>query len=80
MCTLFDNDIMFMFKAEFNTSDMQFGFMEDHSTTSCTCLLDASKSYDHVHYGKLFNILLSKDILKCVVLLIFGSYLSKRHV
>ena len=28
-----------------------------------SCLLDASKAFDHVHYGKLFRILLSKNCL-----------------
>ena len=39
------------------------------------CLLDASLAFDRVHYGKLFNILLSKEIPKCIVRLIFDSYL-----
>ena len=89
MCTLFDNVILCMFKAGFNTSEMQFGNKEGNSTTlytlvfkevishyinngSCVyaCLLDASKAFERVHYGTLFNILLSKDIPKCIVLLI----------
>ena len=28
-----------------------------------SCLLDASKAFDRVHYGKLFRILLSKNYL-----------------
>ena len=82
MCRLFDNVILLMFNAEFNTSDMQFGYKEDQSTTLCTlvfkevisnyikngscvyaCVFDASKAFDCVHYGKLFNILLSKEML-----------------
>ena len=31
------------------------------------CLLDASKAFDYVHYGKLFIVLLSRDILPCIV-------------
>ena len=33
MCTLLDNVILCMFKAEFNTSAMQFGYKKGHSTT-----------------------------------------------
>ena len=42
------------------------------------CLLDAYIAFDRVHYGKLFDILLSKDIPKCIVRLIFDSYLTQK--
>ena len=42
-----------------------------------SCLLDDSKAFDRIHYGKLFSILLSKDISKFIVRFIFDSYL--RH-
>ena len=67
--------------AVFQTSDMQFAYKSNYSTTLCTmvyletlhhyvnngsnvysCLLDASKAFDRVHYGKLFTILLSKQV------------------
>ena len=38
------------------------------------CLLDASKAFDRVHLGKLFSILLHKDIPTTVVRLYFDSY------
>ena len=42
------------------------------------CLFDDSKAFDRVYYGKLFNIiLLSKYIPKCIVQLIFHSYLRQ---
>ena len=97
MCKLYDNVSLFMFKGEFNTSDMQLGYNEGYSTKLCTlvfkevishyinngsyvysCLLDASKAFHHVHNGKLFNILLSNDIPKCIVRLIFDSYLRQK--
>ena len=34
------------------------------------CLLDASKAFDRVHYGKLFNILLSKKLPICIILML----------
>ena len=62
------------------TSDMQYGYKNNHSTTMCTvilkevihhyingnsnvycCLLDASKAFDKIHYGKLFSTLLQRN-------------------
>ena len=40
--------------------------------------LDASKAFDRVHYGKLFSILLSKNIPKIVVRLYFDSYMRQK--
>ena len=67
----------------FQTSDMQFGFKQQHSTVMCSfsyhevinhyflngstvysCLLDASKVFDKVHYDTIFSILFKK----CTVL------------
>ena len=36
MCKLFDNVTFFMFKVEFNTCDMQFGYKEGYSYSLCT--------------------------------------------
>ena len=36
-------------------------YLEGNSNIYC-CLLDASKAFDKVHYGKLFSILLSKNM------------------
>ena len=41
-------------------------------------LLDASKAFDLVHFGKLFRILLSTDIPRCIIRLIFDSYIRQR--
>ena len=41
------------------------------------CLPDASKAFDRVHYGEFFNILLSKDIPKCIARLIFELFKAK---
>ena len=32
-----------------------------------SCLLDASKAFDIVHVGKLFELLLKKNISKCII-------------
>ena len=50
-------------------------------------LLDASKAFDLLHFGKLFIILLCMDILRCIIVwifarciirLIFDSYIRQR--
>ena len=93
MCKLFDYIIIDLCGDSLNTSEMQFGFKKNHSTTMCTvilkevvshymegnsnvycCLLDASKAFDKIHYGKLFNMLLSKQISSKVLRLIMNSY------
>ena len=42
-----------------------------------SCLLDASKAFDSVHYGKLFRILLSKKIPILIIRWILDSYLRQ---
>ena len=42
-----------------------------------SCLLDASKAFDLVHFGKLLRILLSTDIPRCIIRLIFDSYIRQ---
>ena len=40
------------------------------------CLLVTSKAFDLVHYGKLFRILMSKQIPKCDIRLFLDSYIQ----
>ena len=94
---LFDHIILLKYNKQLQSSDMQFGYKENHSTTLCTliykkvidhyinndstvysCFLDASKAFDRVHYGKLFIILLSKNIPNIVVRLYFDSYMRQK--
>ena len=42
-----------------------------------SCLLDASKAFDRVHYGKLFRILLSKKLPISIIRWILDSYLRQ---
>ena len=42
-----------------------------------SCLLDASKAFDRVHYGKLFRILLSKKLPILIIRWILDSYLRQ---
>ena len=39
-----------------------------------SCLLDASKAFDKIHYGKLFNVLLRKDVPFCIVRILLDAY------
>ena len=52
-------------------------YVRKKSNVYC-CLLDASKAFDRVHYGKLFNVLLSRDIHPCIVRIIVNSHI--RHI
>ena len=79
------------------TSDQQFAFKANHSTTLCSgiliesvkhlvnnnscvynCFLDASKAFDNINYGKLFNILLRRGIPNVIVRLILDGYIRQR--
>ena len=93
ICKLFDYVIMHTCNDYLYTSDMQFGFKPQHSTTMCSlvyheiinhymsnnsdvysCLLDASKAFDKVHYGKLFHILLNRKVPFCIIRLLMDSF------
>ena len=96
LCKLLDLVIIDMYKPELETSYLQFGFKECHSTVMCTsvytetinyyvnknsnvysCLLDASKAFDRVHYGKLFNILIDRNVPCTIVRLLLDSYIRQ---
>ena len=85
ICKLFNIILMKQFSDVLCTSDQQFAFKANHSTTLCTgilmetathfvnnnscvysCFLDASKAFDKVHYGKLFNLMLKRGV-PCVI-------------
>ena len=40
----------------------------------CSCLLDASKVFDRINYGKLFNILISRKLTAFIIGVLFDSY------
>ena len=81
---VFDYVIIELFGGSLQTTDMQFAYKAEHSTTLCTmvyletlhhyvnndcnvhsCLLDDSKAFDRIHYGKLFTILLLSSAQHC---------------
>ena len=42
-----------------------------------SCLLDASKAFDKVHYGTMFSILLNKYVPYCIIRLLMISYVRQ---
>ena len=97
ICKLFDNVILVLYGDELQSSDMQCGYKQGHSTTLCTliykevvhhylnsgsnvysCLLDASKAFDRVHYGTLFRLLLTKCVPMCFMRLVLDSYIRQK--
>ena len=43
-----------------------------------SCLLDVSKDFDKVHYGKLFHILLNQKVPFCIIQLLMDSFERQR--
>ena len=39
-----------------------------------SCLLNASKAFNKIHYGKLFNVLLKKDVPLCIIRILLDAY------
>ena len=46
-------------------------------TFIAACLLDASKAFDKIHFGKLFKTLISKNLPPLIIRLILSSYISQ---
>ena len=93
---LFDYVIIDLCGDSLSTSDMQYGYKNNHSTTMCTvilkdvihhyvkgnsnvycCLLDASKAFHKINYGKLFSTLLQRNINVYCIRLIVDSYVRQ---
>ena len=78
------SEMQFGFKEKHSTSlcTLMYSEIINHYTNNksnvYSCLLDASKAFDLVHFGKLFRILLSTDIPRCIIRLIFDSYIRQR--
>ena len=87
ICKLIDLLIIEKCSEFIYTSYLQFAFKSEHSTTLCTvnyfvernsnvyaCLLDASKAFDKVHFGKLFTLLLNRNVPAVYLRLFLDSY------
>ena len=49
-----------------------------HGSNVYSCLIDASKAFDRVHYGTLFRLLLKNDVPRCVIRLVFDNYIRQK--
>ena len=93
LCKIIDLVIIEKYCDKLLTSDSQFAFKKEHSTSMCTsvlkevcsyylakdtdvylCLLDASKAFDRVHYGKLFKLLEKRNLPVQVRRLLLDMY------
>ena len=70
------NDNQFGFKEKHSTETCIFvlkeilHYFKRHSTTSFVCFMDASKAFDRVNHGKLFNILMKRKIPNYLICMI----------
>ena len=49
-----------------------------HGSNVYSCLLDASKAFDRVHYGTLFRLLLTKCVPMCFIRLVLDIYIRQK--
>ena len=77
------SDMQFGFKNKHSTNMCSLAYYEvinhylcNHSNVY-SCLLDASKAFDRVHYGKLFNILLYKKVPFVIIRLLLDAYIRQ---
>ena len=77
------SDMQFAYKLQHSTALCSVVYLEtlqyyeQNGSQVYSCLLDASKAFDHKHYGKLFNILISRKLPAFVIRVLFDSY--SRH-
>ena len=45
-----------------------------HGSQIFSCLLDVSKAFDRIHYGKLFNMLVDRNLPAFSIRVLFDSY------
>ena len=74
------SDLQFGFKPGHSTTLCTAVYLETvdyyvrRNTDVYSCLLDASKAFDKVHYGKLFKLLISRCVPFPIIRLLFDSY------
>ena len=49
----------------------------NHGNTVYSCLLDASKAFDMVHFGRLFNLLIKRSIPFTIIHILVDSYMRQ---
>ena len=76
-------DLQFSFKSNHSTGLCTAIYMEtinhyvNEDSNVYSCLLDASKSFDRVHWGRLFNILIERKVSFLFMRLLLDSYLRQ---
>ena len=78
--TVVSSDMQFAYKSQHSTALCSVVYLEtlQYYRQNCShvysCLLDASKAFDRIHYGKLFNILISRKLPAFIIRVLFDSY------
>lgn len=81
---LYTSDMQFGFKRNHSTIMCTAIYKEVVNHYRCngsdvySCLLDASKAFDRLHFGKLFRILLKRNIPLGIIRLLFDSYIRQQ--
>lgn len=82
--TLFTSELQFAFKEGHSTSMCTTvlkevaSYYKSKNTDVYVCMLDASKAFDRVHYGKLFNLLRARKLPAMVIRLLLDMYTRQR--
>ena len=80
---LIATDMQYTYKENHSTTLCSLMYLEtlqyyrNSGSNVFSCLLDASKAIDRVHYGKLFNILLSKKLPICIIRMLLDCYVRQ---
>ena len=75
--------MQFAYKAKHSTTLCTMVYLEtlhhyvNNGSNVYSCLLDASKAFDRIHYGKLFTILLSKQVPAFIIRYLLDSYIRQ---
>ena len=78
--SLVSSDMQFAYKSQHSTALGSGVYLEtlqyyrQNGSQVYSCLLDASKAFDRIHYGKLFNILISRKLPAFIFRVLFDSY------
>jgi len=77
---LYTSDLQFGFKPGHSTTLCTAVYVETvdyylrRNSDVFSCLLDASKAFDRVHYGKLFKLLMKRNLPLLIVRLLYDNY------
>jgi len=81
---LYTSELQFGFKSGHSTTLCTAVYIEtvdyyvSRNTDVFSCLLDASKAFDKVHFGKLFRLLIKRNMPMLVIRLLLDSYTRQK--